>query len=321
MQKTAVQLVLLMLCVALCGAVKAQTITFATSSEDYQQSPLFSDVQVFSFDVVINEPLERRAYNNPDISRVSYHVSGTLAAGTPSGFQSFDLQRDISGETFYAEGSSLSFEISSTAVLSDGIQAAELVGNGVILKFNAREIDTGRYHPPLFELNPGGTGRLLNSDNIPSLDPLVTVGFGEEYITELLFDPGNLTLVMANPDTPDDDDDNGLYIHCFIATAAYGSYLAPEVKLLRDSTDNRLLSNRPGRGFVKWYYRTSPPLAAIISDHKELRWLARTALTPLVYSIKYPLTAAILALLLTGLLMTSYRRRNNPGIDNDNTAP
>jgi hypothetical protein len=79
--------------------------------------------------------------------------------------------------------------------LSDGVQVSELVGDGVVLTFNAREIDNGRFHPALFELSADGTGRIQNSDNIHTLDPLNEVDFGEEYITDLMFDPGNTTVI------------------------------------------------------------------------------------------------------------------------------
>lgn len=88
---------------------------------------------------------------------------------------------------------------------------------------------------------------------------------------------------------------------CFIATAAYGSYLAPEVLILRKFRDKWLLSdlrfeilgfrfkisNKLGRTFVRLYYKLSPPFAHFISKHKYLKTAIRWLLTPVVYSIKY----------------------------------
>jgi uncharacterized repeat protein (TIGR01451 family) len=97
---------------------------------------------------------------------------------------------------------------------------------------------------------------------------------------------------------------------CFIATAAYGSYLEPEVMVLRRFRDRWLLTNAPGRTFVEWYYRTSPPIADYIAKRPALRALVRGLLTPLVYSIKYPWPASALTFaLLFGLGAWLPRRR------------
>lgn len=75
---------------------------------------------------------------------------------------------------------------------------------------------------------------------------------------------------------------------CFIATAAYGSYLDPNVVFLRGFRDKYLITNDTGKLFVNFYYRTSPSIANFISEYKTLRLLTRLALTPIIYGIKYP---------------------------------
>jgi uncharacterized repeat protein (TIGR01451 family) len=88
---------------------------------------------------------------------------------------------------------------------------------------------------------------------------------------------------------------------CFIATAAYGSYLDPSVAVLRALRDDYLMTNAPGRAFVAWYYEVSPPIADYIAGHEGLRTATRWALTPIVYAAQYPAPAALLfGLLLIG---------------------
>ena len=69
---------------------------------------------------------------------------------------------------------------------------------------------------------------------------------------------------------------------CFIATAAYGSYFAPYVKILRNFRDMVLLTNSAGQAFVDWYYRTSPPIADFIAKSEFLKGSVRIMLLPLV---------------------------------------
>lgn len=193
---------LLALGLLLAGSAGAQTYTLAISSNDFVATPVFSDVTTFDFEVVIRGELAPGQYANPPLESVRYSVSGDLAQGTPSGLPSFALIRDIDGADFYAQGSLLIFDIADTAVLSDGVQVAELEGATLVFTFNGREIDTGRFHPALFQLNADGTGRIQNANNVVQQVPLVQLEFGEEYITDLAFDPGNLTLFTEQAAPP-----------------------------------------------------------------------------------------------------------------------
>jgi hypothetical protein len=69
---------------------------------------------------------------------------------------------------------------------------------------------------------------------------------------------------------------------CFIATAAYGSYLDGHVETLRNFRDQYLLTNPVGSALVSAYYNVSPPVADFIDDHPTLKPIVRTALLPAV---------------------------------------
>jgi len=74
---------------------------------------------------------------------------------------------------------------------------------------------------------------------------------------------------------------------CFIATAAYGTGMASEVRYLRALRDEYLLTNAPGRLFVMFYYSVSPPIADFLRRHDTLRAGVRAVLEPLVAFAKW----------------------------------
>lgn len=86
---------------------------------------------------------------------------------------------------------------------------------------------------------------------------------------------------------PSSGEGGGSRVGCFIATAAYGSYLDPHVVVLRNFRDRFLQTNKPGQYFIDWYYNNSPPIAELIRENETLRMITRVLLTPVILTIQY----------------------------------
>jgi hypothetical protein len=94
---------------------------------------------------------------------------------------------------------------------------------------------------------------------------------------------------------------------CFIATAAYGSYLDPHVQSLRIFRDKTLMHSWIGRKLVSVYYKFSPPIAHYIAQSEFLKKVTRIALTPVIFTIETPFLAFLVFWLML-LLVLKFRR-------------
>jgi hypothetical protein len=76
---------------------------------------------------------------------------------------------------------------------------------------------------------------------------------------------------------------------CLIATAAFGSELAPQVQMLRELRDNTVLSTSSGMafmsGFNEFYYSFSPTIADWERENPTFQEAVRITITPLLTSL------------------------------------
>ena len=76
---------------------------------------------------------------------------------------------------------------------------------------------------------------------------------------------------------------------CLIATATFGSELAPQVQQLRELRDNKLLQTESGTSFMNtfndFYYSFSPTIADYERENPIFREVVRLAITPMISSL------------------------------------
>ena len=76
---------------------------------------------------------------------------------------------------------------------------------------------------------------------------------------------------------------------CLIATATYGSELAPQVQLLREIRDNTILQTQSGTSFMtafnQFYYSFSPAIADYERENTVFKETVKLILTPLLTSL------------------------------------
>ena len=94
--------------------------------------------------------------------------------------------------------------------------------------------------------------------------------------------------ILSEPTQPVDttiDEGGG----CLIATATFGSELAPQVQQLRELRDNTILSTKSGvafmTGFNQFYYAFSPTIADFERENPIFKETVKLAITPMLSSL------------------------------------
>jgi len=84
---------------------------------------------------------------------------------------------------------------------------------------------------------------------------------------------------------------------CLIATATYGSELAPQVQQLRELRDNQLLQTESGKQFMGMfndvYYSFSPVIADMEREHPMFKEAVKLTITPMISTLSLMESAEI----------------------------
>jgi hypothetical protein len=226
-------------------------------------------------------------------------------ANTSNGYSVPDLEYSSTSSTSSADPSAMSY--AGLAVFYSTNQSQFLTSAGhQVLNFSP---STGNLTPKYISGLSNGVPYYLF---IGSVDQSGIVTFfsqpsAENFSTTVSPPNGNSQAVIPEPV-------EGLLNgkSCFIATAAYGSAMAPEVETFRQFRGQFLLNSKAGRWFVRKYYKFSPPLADFISHSEVLKFLARLFLFPLLIFVKacmeFGLLPTLLILSVSLLLILAYRR-------------
>jgi len=93
------------------------------------------------------------------------------------------------------------------------------------------------------------------------------------------------TMQETTQETSSTEDGGG----CLIATAAFGSEMAPQVQFLRELRDNTVLQTQSGAlfmaGFNQFYYSFSPAVADLERENPAFKETVKLGLTPLLTSL------------------------------------
>jgi hypothetical protein len=99
-----------------------------------------------------------------------------------------------------------------------------------------------------------------------------------------IISPDNLKSVITQL-SPESEEGGG----CLIATATYGSELAPQVQQLRELRDNQLMNTESGTAFMKTfndiYYSFSPIIADYERENPYFKEAVKLAITPMISSL------------------------------------
>jgi len=118
---------------------------------------------------------------------------------------------------------------------------------------------------------------------VPEYDVCVQESFTINEPVTLSEDGTTQTEVISNEQSSEEGGG------CLIATATYGSELAPQVQMLREIRDNQLMNTESGSAFMSTfneaYYSFSPYIADMERESPVFKEIVKAGLTPMISTL------------------------------------
>ena len=232
---------------------------------------------VTPYDRTITIPFKR---SNDELSIVGTHMFSQPAVTIQTQSIEQTVQSELNDKIPDGQAKLLIFSDTewAGAFQSSNIDFTEISGqndDGVIFECNSSLGSQALFGAKIQKLTQDGYLELFVIQNQKIISQGSTeTNFGEVYITD--------NCLSNSAPTPEGGG-------CLIATATYGSELAPQVQQLRELRDNQLLSTESGTAFMstfnEMYYSFSPYIADMEREHPMFKEAIKLVITPMLYTL------------------------------------
>jgi hypothetical protein len=244
------------------------------------------DETITPYDRTITIPFKR---SNDEMSIVGTHVFSQPAIVQNSGPQTIEqiVQSELDMEMPDGKAKLLIFSNTnwSGAYQTSNVDFTEIIGQNndeVIFECNSTLGSQGMFGTKIQKLTQEGYLEmyLIQNQQIVSQGSTET-NFGEVFLKGNCISSSDPT-ASTNPGIPRGGG-------CLIATATYGSEMAPQVQQLRELRDNQLLQTESGTQFMGMfndiYYTFSPIIADYERENPLFKEAVKIAITPMISSL------------------------------------
>ena len=160
-------------------------------------------------------------------------------------------------------------------------------GCSMFIEYSAGDFPTAYCVVDNFRIYASGMGFIDDSNLYPFVEKTVDKIYQHNVQDPVVATPDP---VVATPDpvvaNPKSSEEGG---GCLIATATYGSELAPQVQQLRELRDNQLLQTESGAAFMSTfndiYYSFSPIIADYERENLYFKEAVKLAITPMISTL------------------------------------